>query len=105
MAEQELIQTDEQPVVFEDIYQAPAHLRIYRSARLSLSQINSMVADAYNNKLPVEEGVRDTVIPDFGGAKVRFEKLHKIEKGFWVNKTEEDLAKEAESVTAVEGDN
>ena len=80
----------EKPIAYTDIYQAPAHLRIYRSARLSLSQINALIADAYNNMLEIEEGVRDTRIPDFGGAKRRFEDAHKIEKGFWVSKGEGD---------------
>src|SRR5690349_1193045 len=76
----------EQPAVYTDIYQAPKHLRVYRSARTSLDQINALIADAYANMLPVEEGVRDTAIPDFGGAKRRFEEAHEIENGFWVTK-------------------
>jgi hypothetical protein len=91
----EYIQTDEQPHVFEDVYQAPAHMRIFRGARLNLKQINDMIADAYANKLPIEEGVRDTIIPDFGGARNRFEAAHKIQKGFWVLKTDEDKLAEA----------
>lgn len=90
----EYVQTDEKPHVFTDIYEAPANLRMYRSARLSLQQINDLVADAYANKLPVEEGVRDTILPDIGGAKQRFEATHKVKSGFWVKKTEEDLRAE-----------
>ncbi len=78
----------EQPAIYTDIYQAPKHLRVYRSARLSLDQINDLIADAYANMLPVEEGIRETAIPDFGGAKTRFEETHVIEKGFWVKKGE-----------------
>jgi hypothetical protein len=81
--------SEEQAHIYSDIYEAPSHLRVIRSARLSLAQINALVADAYANKLPVEEGIRDTEIPDFGGAKKRFEETHKIEKGFWVTKEEE----------------
>ena len=77
---------EEQPYVYKDIYEAPAHLRIIRNARPSLKQINELVADAYANKLAPEEGVRDTAIPDFGGAKNRFQEAHVIEKGFWVQK-------------------
>lgn len=77
---------NEQPAVYTDIYQAPKHLRIFRSARVSLDQINAMIADAYANMLPPKEGERDTAIPDFGGAKVRFEETHEIENGFWVEK-------------------
>jgi hypothetical protein len=85
---EELVQSDEQPYVFKDIYQAPAHMRIYRGARLSLDQINEMIADAYANKLPAEEGVRDTAIPDYGNAKKRFEEKHEIVTGFWVKKSD-----------------
>jgi hypothetical protein len=84
--------------VYQDIYEAPKHLRIFRSARLSLSQINDLIADAYAHMLQPEEGVRDTVVPDFGGARNRFEQAHKIEKGFWVKKTEEDLKRENNDV-------
>jgi hypothetical protein len=88
------VQTDEQPHKFGDVYEAPANLRIFRSARLSLKQINDLIADAYANMLPIEEGVRDTIIPDLGGARQRFEAAHKIQKGFWVSKTEEDYEAE-----------
>jgi hypothetical protein len=81
-------EVEELAYVYKDIYEAPAHLRVHRSARLSLSQINALVADAYANMLPAENGVRDTAIPDFGSAKKRFEETHKIEKGFWVSKGE-----------------
>ena len=75
-------QTEEQPAVYTEIYQAPTHLRILRGARLSLAQINELVADAYANK--IQSG--DAFLPDFGGAKRRFEETHEIEKRFWVNK-------------------
>ena len=74
----------EQAYVYQDIYEAPKHLRIHRSARLSLEQINELVADAYSNMLPKEEGVRETPIPDFGGAWSRFEEKHRVDSGFWV---------------------
>jgi len=77
---------EEQPAVYTDIFQAPVHLRLYKNARLSLKQINDIVADAYANKIPSG----DSAIPDFGGAKVRFEATHKIEKNFWVQKTDEE---------------
>jgi hypothetical protein len=80
--------TVEQPAVYTDIYQAPKHMRIYRSARLSLDQINALIADAYKNMLLPKEGERDTAIPDFGGAKMRFEQSHEIQNGFWVIKKE-----------------
>lgn len=88
---------NEKPAVYTDIYQAPKHLRIYRSARLSLEQINEMIADAYANLLPPKEGVRDTTIPDFGGAKKRFEEGHEIENGFWVTIKSKAESKEGES--------
>ena len=75
----------EQPYVYEDIYEAPAHFRVYRSARLSLNQINELIADAYANILSISEE-RETDIPDFGGAKKRFEDAHEITNGFWVKK-------------------
>lgn len=75
----------ESPSVYADIYEIPVSLRTYRSAKLSLAQINELVADAYAHMLKTEEGIRDTEIPDFGGAKVRFAASHHIEKGFWVN--------------------
>lgn len=76
----------EQPAVYTDIYQAPKHFRVHRSARLSLEQINNLIADAYVNMLPPEEGIRETNIPDFGGAWKRMEEAHEIENGFWVEK-------------------
>jgi hypothetical protein len=79
----------EQPTVYTDIYQAPKHLRVFRSAKLSLKQINDLIADAYSNMLPVEEGVRDTEIPDFGNAKNRFQEAHVIKDGFWVERKSE----------------
>lgn len=72
----------EEPAVYNEIYEAPAHLRKYRSARLSLGQINSIIADAYKHR--IESG--DTTLPDYGGAKKRFEENHEIVTGFWVDK-------------------
>lgn len=77
-------ETIEPPAVYTEIYEAPAHLRKYRSARLSLQQINDIIADAYTNR--IESG--DTTLPDYGGAKKRFENTHEIVSGFWVNKKE-----------------
>lgn len=60
----------------------PAPFKTYRSGRLSLQQINNMMADAYAHKL--EAG--DSLIPDFGGARERFAAKHEIVNGLWVAK-------------------
>ena len=89
----ETVTNTEQPAVYTDIYQAPKHWRLHRGARLSVDQINQIIADAYANMLPVEPDVRDTAIPDFGGARARFEEKHAIEKGFWVERKEDSTKK------------
>ncbi len=83
----------EQPAVYTDIYQAPKHWRLHRGARLSVDQINEIIADAYDNMLSAEPDVRETAIPDFGGARARFEEKHSIENGFWVEKKEDPIEK------------
>jgi hypothetical protein len=80
-------ETEETPANYTDVYEAPSHLRILRGARLSLAQINELVADAYNNR--ITSG--DSTIPDFGGAKRRFEQKYEIEKRFWVAKENTDV--------------
>lgn len=72
--------------VYENIYDVPASWRTYRSARLSIAQINSIMADAYDNKIDPGDGAP---IPDYGGARERFEQSHTIEDGFWVGKESE----------------
>jgi hypothetical protein len=67
----------EKPVVYKDIYEVPEAWRTYRSARLSVPQINEIIKDAYHNSLA-------NGLPDYGGAKERFEAAHTIEDGFWV---------------------
>jgi hypothetical protein len=73
----------EQPVVYKDIYEVPEAWRTYRSARLSVAQINSIIADAY-------ESSPNNGLPDYGGAKERFGQHHIIENGFWVEKDGEE---------------
>jgi len=79
-------ETVEQAPVFSESnpYEVPASWRSYKSAKLSVRHINSILADAYQHK--ITSG--DSVIPDYGGARARFEENHEIVDGFWVDKGE-----------------
>ena len=78
--------SEETAPVYADMFgenSPPAPFKMLRGARLSLDQINGIMADAYAHK--ITSG--DNVIPDFGGARQRFIETHQLEKGFWVAKT------------------
>lgn len=86
--------TDEQAPVYTDMFgenSPPAPFKVYMGARLSLDQVNAIMADAYEHK--ITSG--DSVIPDFGGARKRFADNHHIEQGFWVtgNATADETVK------------
>ena len=68
--------------VYTDINQVPVPWRSYKSARLNLTQINEIMADAFAN------ATGDS--PDYGGAKARFAESHHIEQGFWISGAEEN---------------
>jgi len=73
---------EEQAPIFSESspYDVPESWRTYKSARLSVPQINAILADAYAHKITFG----DSVIPDYGGARLRFEGTHEIVDGFWV---------------------
>lgn len=78
---------EEQAPVFsaQNPYEIPLAWRTYKSAQLSVGHVNAIMQDAYANK--IETG--DSTVPDFGGAKERFELDHEIVDGFWVNTASE----------------
>jgi hypothetical protein len=76
--------------VYHDINEVPIKWRTLKSARLSLQQINDIMADAYDHTLATQTDEGQTIkIPDFGGARQRFTETHEIEEGFWVKAREQ----------------
>jgi hypothetical protein len=72
-----------EPYVYNSINEVPKTWRSYKSALLSLNQINEIMKDAYEN-------AKEENLPDYGGAKQRFAETHEIVEGFWVRKEPEE---------------
>lgn len=70
----------ETPYIYTDLNEVPLKWRKHKGARLSLEHINSIIKKAYEKRLDTEHGS----IPDYGGARVWFEKTHAIENNLWV---------------------
>jgi hypothetical protein len=73
-----------EPYLYTDISEVPYVWKFLKGARLSLDQINSIITDAYDNQI----ASGDSYIPDYGGAKKRFQESHVINTDFW-SKVEE----------------
>lgn len=68
--------------IYTSINEVPKPWRTYKSARLSLDQINSIISDANDN-------LTESGVADLGGARRRFSENHEIVEGFWVKKESE----------------
>ena len=75
---------------FTDMNDVPEPWRVWRGAKLNLEQVNSIIEDAYDNQFE-QEG---SLIPDYGGARARFEEKHEIVESLWVRRSKK--AKRAE---------
>lgn len=78
---------------YQSINEVPASWRSHKSARLSLAQINEIMADAHANPITTktridnEDGTEEVIAsetPDYGGARRRFAESHHIENSFWL---------------------
>lgn len=76
--------------IYETINQVPKPWRTYKSAKLSLEQINGIVADAALHAIQTTnpDGTLLCEVPDLGGARRRFADSHHIDSGFWVSGAE-----------------
>lgn len=83
---------------YQNTNEVPRPWRTFKSARLSLAQINAIMEDAHTNPVKSEtelvsaEGEITKApieIPDFAGARRRFAESHHIENSFWVEGQEE----------------
>ena len=68
-----------EPYLYTDIAEVPYIWKFLKGARLSLKQINDIIVDAHDNQI----ASGDTYIPDYGGAKQRFQESHIISSDFW----------------------
>jgi hypothetical protein len=67
---------------YQTLNEVPVPWRTYKSARLSLNQINEIMKDAAENSITAD-------VMDLGGARRRFSESHEIVYGFWVIKEAE----------------
>ena len=72
----------EEYYVYENLNEVPDKWKAYKGAKLSLEQINAIIADAYNNVITKGE----VTIPDYGGARERFSETHVIINSLWASK-------------------
>lgn len=71
-----------EPYTYKDLNEVPPHWRTYKGAKLNIDQINAIVADAYKHMIVGEE----SIIPDYGGARERFNQENQIEDNMWISK-------------------
>lgn len=68
--------------VYTDLNDVPQKWKTLKGARLSLSQINSIMEMAYSEPVETEAGY----IPNYGKAKQDFEQSHEVDNNLWIKK-------------------
>lgn len=71
--------------VYKDLNEVPHPWQSLQGGRLSLEQVNAILADAHANGRTNEHR---HFLPDHGGARQRFMATHCLVDGWWAIKTE-----------------
>ena len=71
------------PYIYPDLNEVPAPWRTLQGGRLSLDEVNGIIADAYAWGSLDDHGA---FVPDLGGARVRFISAHVLVDGLWARK-------------------